>query len=350
MKKYSHTNYNSTSSNIDIESHPYNNNFQLLNRSNTSSSTNHNSQSLIVSHIMNIYFKVYRTLAGPDISIVANTVNALLGVSIFAMPWGYLKSGIIGGSILVFGVCLLSFETARVLLVAQRILYYRTGEIKSYPEIAAITMGNTIWSTVVQTATIISCIGGCIGYLIFLGETIGQMFSIPLRESIYFATIPLILLSWVRSFRNLSFFTILGVIALFLAILAVIYDGLTKMKTTVDDAPYFMPLGSTLNFLGPTTFLFTIHYCVLSMGAESLHDKIDPEIELSHLYQSTPLYDDLATTSVDMSEMSESGSQKLPTAPMLARPLLIAYIISALLICFLGTGGFIVYRNAEVVQ
>ena len=54
------------------------------------------------------------------ISVIANTMNALLGVSIFAMPWGFAMSGIVGGFLVIIFVSLLAFETVRVLLVAQR--------------------------------------------------------------------------------------------------------------------------------------------------------------------------------------------------------------------------------------
>ena len=43
-----------------------------------------------------------------------------------------------------------------------------TGEVKSYPEIAAFTLGPS-FSTLVHTATAVSCLGGCVGTLIFLG-------------------------------------------------------------------------------------------------------------------------------------------------------------------------------------
>lgn len=125
------------------------------------------------------------------------------------------------------------------------------GDIKSYPEIAAIMMDNEIWSTLVQLATVISCIGGCIGYLIFLAETVGQLFSISLQHSILFVTGPLILLSWIRSFRNLSVFTVISVVSIILAVFAIIYDGSNRMKPgSIRDAPLFLSLTSTLNFLG----------------------------------------------------------------------------------------------------
>jgi hypothetical protein len=43
-----------------------------------------------------------------------------------------------------------------------------TGEVKSYPQITAHTLGPG-YSSVVHTATAISCLGGCVGFLIFLG-------------------------------------------------------------------------------------------------------------------------------------------------------------------------------------
>lgn len=37
-----------------------------------------------------------------------------------------------------------------------------------------------------------------------------------------------------------------------------------------------------------------------------------------------------------------------PNAPSLTKPLVISYVLSAILICLLGAGGFMVYRNADI--
>ena len=91
-----------------------------------------------------------------------NIVNALLGVSIFAMPWGFVMSGILGGTALLFFVGYLSYDTAKILLDVQRILYFRSGKVFSYPEIAAYALGD-IFGIIVKFATCISCLGGCTG-------------------------------------------------------------------------------------------------------------------------------------------------------------------------------------------
>lgn len=214
----------------------------------------------------------YLPVVGSDVSLIANTMNALLGVSIFAMPWGFAQSGVIGGCLLVVLIGILSFETARVLLVAQKHIFYTTGEVRNYPEIATYVIGPSM-SALVRIATIISCLGGCTGYLIFLGETVGQVFSIPMEMAILYLLLPIILLSWIRSFQELTIFTIFGVVSLIFAIIAIIVDGVYRMDEGIEKTPLFSSLSSTMNFVGPTTFLFTIHYCVLSMGSESLQAK-----------------------------------------------------------------------------
>ena len=84
-------------------------------------------------------------------------------------------------------------------------------------------------------------------------------------------TVPLILLSWIRSFKELFFFTATGVIALITAIIIILADGMQNTtEEVVERTPLFLSLESTLHFLGPATFCYTIHYCVLAIGAEGL--------------------------------------------------------------------------------
>ena len=262
-----------------------------------------------------------------DFSVVANLSNALLGVGIFAMPWGFLQSGVVGGCIILTMVALLSFETARILLSSQKMLYSRSGEVKSYPEMAVATLGGETWGTVVKCATVISCLGGCIGYLIFLGEISGQLFQISLTTAVLMAMCPLILLSWIRSFRELTIFTLLGNVAIFVAVIMVTISGAADYESdSLDTVPFILPVTS-LNFLGPATFLFTIHYCVLSMGAECLTGNPSPST---------------STTALNASHEDNSSKE-------LTRALRMAYALSSLLIILHGCSAYILYRNADFV-
>lgn len=257
-----------------------------------------------------------------EVSIVANTINALLGVSLFSMPWGFQQAGILGGMIILVIVGYLSYDTARMLLVAQKVYHHRTGEVQGYPEIAALSIGPR-WASLVQIATIISCLGGCTGYLIFFGESMGQALSMESSTVLYITAIPLVLLSWTRSFRELTVFTVFGVVALLIAVLAILIDGSHKMDSNYNDVVLVQDK-TVVNFVGPATFLFCIHYTVLSLGAENLR-----------MHTAIALADE---------------NMHIETKSALVAPVAWSYGISIVLIIILGAAGFVMYRNVDFVR
>jgi amino acid permease len=256
-----------------------------------------------------------------EVSVISNTISALLGVSLFAMPWGFQQSGILGGLFILFVVSFLSYDTARMLLISQKALYLRTGHVKNYPQIAATTLGPA-FSWIVKIATITSCLGGCTGYLIFFGETVGQALSIPSHSVILYATIPLVLLSWVRTFKELSIFTLIGVGSLITAVIMILVDGSHKIDAKFYDLPLVAP-DTFMNFIGPATFLFTIHYCILSMGAEAL--------------KTIPWINSMANHEPELSFSA------------LNYPIAISYSVSLIIIALVGVAGFAMYRNVDLV-
>lgn len=300
-------------------------------------------------------------VCGTHMSIIANTANALLGVSIFAMPWGFEQAGLIGGTLTICLVAPLSYETARVLLVAQRMIYQSTGQVKNYPEIASDVLGKK-WALVVKIATVISCLGGCVGYLIFLGEVCGQLFGLPLEMAILAAVLPLMLLSWIRSFQELAVFTLIGVFAIIISCGVVMIDGLHAMRLQHSDSehPKLLTLRSAPNFLGPATFLYTIHYCVLSMGAETLRQTES----LTSLSSSSPGTSDGSGISTSLGtgaaavvrgnaasliERRKVANTMISDASI-ARPLAVSYALSSLLIILVGSSGYFTYGAAAIVK
>ena len=275
-------------------------------------------------------FLLHRTKSG-DVtkdhftSVIFNTATALLGASMFSLPWAFQQTGVIGGSIVLLIVACVAGETARMLLIAQRAIFERTGAILRYPEIAEEILGHVNWAHFVRTATIISCLGGCCGYMIFLGQVSEQLLSLSYETAVYALALPLILVSWIRSFHELSFFTTVGVLAIVCSVAAILYGGYSQKDPHMfdfSDVNLFIP-GATFQFIGVVTFTFTIHYCVLSMGEEVLHSS-------RH-----------TAPGGDASKMSTGGLDK---------PLAIAYAASSLCICFLGVAGYVAYRHSPLIK
>jgi amino acid permease len=258
-----------------------------------------------------------------EVSIIANTINALLGVSLFAMPWGFQQSGVVSGVVILIIVAVLSYDTSRMLLVCQKYFYMRTGEVKGYPEIAASALGPH-WHTIVQTTTIVSCLGGCTGYIIFFGDTVGQILSLHPSTVIVAATIPLVLLSWIRTFRDLTIFTVFGVVALVATVMVILYDGSQKVGGSLADTS-MVKWDTSINYLGQVTFLFTIHYTTLAMGAETLKLKS---------WMSKHVDDEHSETSYSV----------------LTTPIAWSFGFSAVLVAVVGISGFVMYQDVGFVR
>ena len=114
----------------------------------------------------------------------------------------------------------LSFYSASALLQTQRIIYQADGIICTFPSLAAVSLKHPCYFMLVQTATCISCIGSCVGSMIFLAELLEVLFSIRFGYCVAILFVPLTALSWIRSFRELSSFILFSILScLFSAII-----------------------------------------------------------------------------------------------------------------------------------
>lgn len=271
-----------------------------------------------------------------DLAVMANTLNALFGASLFAMPWGFSKSGVLGGLVVLTLVAYVSFETARLLLISQRLHFERTDEVIGYPELARLALGPQ-WFYIVQGATIISCLGGCTGYMIFFGQTMAQIFSTSSKVILIIAAIPVVLLSWIRSFEELGYFSIIGIFTLLASCLLILYEGSSEEnQKTITSVSLFLPK-SILQFVGTTTFSFTIHYCILSIGEETL--KMEQENELR----------DIQRERIENLVFNERLINKL-NSDQLINPIALAFGFATIVNFVVGSGAFILYSNVPFVR
>ena len=175
----------------------------------------------------------------------------------------------------------------------------------------------------------ISCIGGNIGYLIFIGEVASQLLEKPALVTTILAAIALILLSYIRSFSELSIFTSIGVFSNLASFVAVFAIGATFDSSTYE-VVYFRSY-ATVTFVGSATFMFGIHYCIVSMGAEILTRYKEKHSSSGY---TTPL----------------PSHRVVSPLPTLEYDLAIAFVISTIGVIGLGISGSIFYSGGEYVR
>lgn len=274
-------------------------------------------------------------------------INVLLGVSIFSIPWGFYHAGYVNGSLIVAVIAIMSFETVNLLLDIQRKIYQRTGKILDYSEISNLTLGSNC-EILVKICTIVSCLGGCVGFLIFLGEVTSQMFTISHQVSTGITVFLLIFLEiFDKSINIFPLLTKFGMISIIISLVSTLIDGLMKDGTRSDAFPDTAIESNYLNILGPCTFLFTIHYCVMQIrtdeivGANSLNTSHNVRDHDS--LESNSIVDNSASdnSKIVLSEGNNSGVYVKPMTKSLA----LSYIISVILIISFGISGVLLYKN-----
>jgi hypothetical protein len=269
-----------------------------------------------------------QSICAERIGNTANTMSVLLAAAIFSIPWAFFEAGIAGGFVIITFASGISCSTILSLLKAQRDLYFECGEVFDYPDLASRYLGSSYWGSTVRTATTISCVGGCAGFFVFIGQICSQELELPLEQTIALLCIPMILMSWIRSFKELSIFTAFGVFSIVFSVIAILIEGFPVQRSSLV-IRIFDPIQS-FGFIGNATFLFTVHYCILSMGAEVLQN------HKFNNYHHTAL------------PLTQYESTRF--ANQLTCPVITAFLCSTIVVAGLGLVGPLVYSGNELVR
>jgi len=189
-------------------------------------------------------------------------VKAVVGAGSFALPYGFLMAGLWGGIGGILALGILSCITILMLIDCKNKLPGLHGKYVTYVDIARETFGTPL-AVVLYIAIIVTSLGACSAYLVFCGSLLEDV-SRKQLEAKYFVIIlggPLVIFAMIRSFRYLSFTSILGDIALLVGMAAMFIEGFRNESI---DNPTDYPAGPSepLNlclFFGSAAFLFCVH-------------------------------------------------------------------------------------------
>jgi amino acid permease len=288
-----------------------------------------------------------------DMSVISNVVNAILGVSVFLVPWGFHMSGTVGGALIVCLLAFCSYQTCLAMITVQQKLLVRSGEVHDYMEVVTSCLGPAA-GQIVAVATVISCMGASISYLIFLGRLLSSFFDVGFVSVLMMTTPFLLMLAWIRSFHELSIFAGLGTLFVLSTILLICFDNQTErsLSKLIAEAPLFD--SQATSFLGPATFLFTVHYCVMAISSEALREKSATKSRIHSVLHLESSFSVPSTVSRVLSLDSprpppviHSDGKDSDHTGSICRPLQIAYAVSSAIVIFHGITGMAVYRHQQ---
>jgi len=183
------------------------------------------------------------------------------------LPWCFKNMGLWSATITLIVVALLSVYTILLLIKCKRHVVEHTLErYLTYVDITRFAFGR-IGAGIVYFLMLFASLGVCSAYLVFIGSTLASItppsWNLNSMDWMLLCLPIIILLTWLRSFKYLSFTAILGVLALTAGMIAtMIYGFLYATLKPLNTYTSFKAETYPLSF-GTVAFLFCVHFLVL---------------------------------------------------------------------------------------
>ncbi|KAK3259329.1 hypothetical protein CYMTET_31666, partial [Cymbomonas tetramitiformis] len=158
-----------------------------------------------------------------------NIFIAFVGAGILGLPHAFRRSGLVLGACFILTVAAMALHCMLLLIKCKRRL--EGSGVVSYSGVAGHCCGRGM-QVCVEILLILTQVGFCVGYLVFIGQNMKSMDFMPESYHIYGGVPILVCLAMIRSLTALAPFSILADVANVLGIIVVVYhdlaDGVVK--------------------------------------------------------------------------------------------------------------------------
>ncbi|CAI5711876.1 unnamed protein product [Peronospora destructor] len=224
-----------------------------------------------------------------DVKMFINTCIAFLGSGVLGLPYAFRQCGILMGLLTLMGV--VAVTTYAMMLVVQcKYKLKQQGEnVTNYGEIGYFVMGHA-GSVIVNTALVISQMGFCIAYLIFIASNANQFLDVSKQLVVLICVPPLVGLSLLKHMRELAYVALLADFMCILGLLAVLNIDLTYMEYDHDDIEFIGVVSAIPFFFGVANYCFEGVGMVLSLENSMRNKRNFTPILVSTVVIITSLY------------------------------------------------------------
>eukprot|EP00164_Ancoracysta_twista_P015297 GFYU01025237.1.p1 GENE.GFYU01025237.1~~GFYU01025237.1.p1 ORF type:complete len:417 (+),score=97.55 GFYU01025237.1:89-1252(+) len=194
--------------------------------------------------------------------------KCVIGAGSFALPKAMQEAGVVGGVVGMTLLAAVTVYTIKILIMSKNSMGPVLGQTLSYGQLTSAVIGPNV-GKLVQVAIVCSCLGSCSAYCDFISTmmdemTNGSISHVVVVGAVVAIEIPLALL---RSFKYLSFTSILGDLCFTLAVVVILTDGFQNQTIHDPFGPEYdvWKWDTYPSFFGKAAFLFCIHFLVIPL-------------------------------------------------------------------------------------
>ena len=204
---------------------------------------------------------------------LSNICKCFAGAASFELPWAFKQAGAVLAGISLILLAIMTNYTLKWLAMCG---HYHPRIVKpTYPEIAQHAFGK-IGFIIAWFGILAMTIGVCGSYLVFIGSEMSKLLKGAFPNDNFvintftssvctlLTAIPIIFLSWMRSYRFLVPTSQLGLVALIFALIVTMYDAGSEFNTnTIKNEIRIYDIKHFPLFLGNAAFLYLISSVIL---------------------------------------------------------------------------------------
>lgn len=192
-----------------------------------------------------------------------NLTKCFVGAASFELPWAFMQAGVVGS---VLGVCCLAVLSRISLnILASTAHLVRGNGRPTYPAIGREAFGPA-GAIIAWLGIIFMTLGVCGSYMVFVADTMAGLTQTT-KLSWLLLQLPFLgVLSWLRTYKFLSCTALLGVIALFFAVVVTLYDCFAHHPAPrVSEFP-LAEVETYPLFMGNAAYLYLISTAILPLS------------------------------------------------------------------------------------
>jgi len=210
-----------------------------------------------------------------------NLTKCFVGAASFELPWAFAQAGVVGGTVGVLFLAVLSTFSLQKLAHCSSLTMDRWQPTKqrrapTYPDVGREALG-TVGSFLAWFGVVAMSLGVCGSYLVFICNALAQLTLWETQTVWVLIILPLIIiLSWVRYVATFAWTSSFGVLALVAAVIVATIDAAQHGKNvTIDWDGSDLGSNSSMSllridtyplFLGNAGYLYLISTCILPVA------------------------------------------------------------------------------------
>lgn len=160
-----------------------------------------------------------------------NIIKTFVGSGLLGLPFGFSQSGVLAGIIVMFIICCMALHTMILLVKSKHFIVSKGEDVVTFGDVSKYALGKG-GQIAVDAFLVFTQLGFCCAYVVFIGQNTKIFLGVkwPWEVFCLFWMIVLILLSWIRTLKNIAPLSTIANILIGFGVAVILSGAITSLS------------------------------------------------------------------------------------------------------------------------